>query len=198
MMPPYALPDNKTQSGIKSRSSKDGGADNYNEIRFEDKKGSEQILIHAEKDQTIEVEHDEAHSVGHDRTKTIDHDETVHVKNDRTETVDQNEVITIHGKQTITVDKDQSLTVTQGNQSIEIQMGNQTTKIDLGKIETSAMQSIELKCGPSSIKLDPSGITIKGLMITCDASVQGVFKSLMTQVTGSAMTQVQGGIVMIN
>jgi type VI secretion system secreted protein VgrG len=198
MMPPYSLPDNKTQSGIKSRSSKDGGADNYNEIRFEDKKGSEQVLIHAEKDQMIEVEHDETHWVGHDRTKTIDHDETVHVKNDRTETVDQNEKITIHGKQTITVDKDQSLTITQGNQSIEIQMGNQTTKIDMGKIETSAMQSIELKCGPSSIKLDPSGITIKGLMITCDASVQGVFKSLMTQVTGSAMTQVQGGIVMIN
>ena len=60
------------------------------------------------------------------------------------------------------------------------------------------MQSIELKVGPSSIKLDPSGITIKGLTITCDASVQGIFKSLMTQVKGSAMTQVQGGIVMIN
>jgi type VI secretion system secreted protein VgrG len=60
------------------------------------------------------------------------------------------------------------------------------------------MQSIELKVGPSSIKLDPSGITIKGLTIMVDASVQGTFKSIITQVEGSAMTKVQGGIVMIN
>jgi len=197
-MPPYALPANMTQSGIKSRSSQGGTPDNFNEIRFEDKKGSEQVFIHAEKNQDIEVEKDETHWVGHDRTKTIDHDETVHVKHDRTETVDHDEAITIHGKQSRTIDKDQSTTITQGNQSIEVQMGNQTTKIDLGKIETSAMQSIELKVGPSSIKMDPSGITIKGLMITVDAQVQGVFKSVMTQVTGSGMTQVQGGLVTIN
>jgi type VI secretion system secreted protein VgrG len=94
-MPPYDLPANKTQSGIKTRSSLDGTAANCNEFRFEDKKGSEQVYLHAEKNQDIEVENDETHSVGHDRTKTIDHDETVHVKHDRTETVDSNETITI-------------------------------------------------------------------------------------------------------
>ena len=51
---PYALPGNQTQSGIKSRSSKGGGADNFNEIRFEDLKDSEMIFIHAEKDMTTE------------------------------------------------------------------------------------------------------------------------------------------------
>ncbi len=61
---------------------------------MEDKKGAEQLFIHAEKNQDIEVENDETHWVGHDRTKTIDHDETVHVKHDRTETVDNNETIT--------------------------------------------------------------------------------------------------------
>ena len=60
-MPPYGLPDNQTQSGIKSRSSKGGSGANYNEIRFEDKMGSEELLIHAEKQQTIEVEADESH-----------------------------------------------------------------------------------------------------------------------------------------
>ena len=75
-MPPYDLPANKTQSGVKSRSSKGGGPANFNEIRFEDKKGSEQLFIHAEKNQDIEVENDETHWVGHDRKKTIDHDET--------------------------------------------------------------------------------------------------------------------------
>ena len=51
-------------------------------------------------------------------------------------------------------------------------MGNQTTKIDLGKSETEAMQSIELKVGQSSVKLDQMGVTIKGMMIKCEAQIQ--------------------------
>ena len=94
-MPPYGLPDNATQSGIKSRSSKGGAEANFNEIRFEDLKGSEQLYIHAEKNQDGVVENDETHSVGHDRSKTIAHDEITKVGNDRTETVGNNESITI-------------------------------------------------------------------------------------------------------
>ncbi len=85
---------------------------NFNEIRFEDKKGSEQLFIHAEKNQDIEVENDETHWVGHDRTKTIDHDETTHIKHDRTETVDNNETITIGVNRTETVDKNETITIT--------------------------------------------------------------------------------------
>src|SRR5215510_16422714 len=107
-MPPYALPAKKTQTGIMSRSSLTATPDNFNEIRFEDKKGSEQLFIHAEMNQDIEVEKDETHWVGHDRTKTIDNDETTHVKHDRTETVDNNETITIHGNRTETVDKNET------------------------------------------------------------------------------------------
>ncbi len=94
-MPPWELPANMTQTGVLTRSTKGGAAANANAIRFEDKKGSEQLWIHAEKNQDIEVENDETHWVGHDRTKTVDHDETTHVKHDRTETVDNNETITI-------------------------------------------------------------------------------------------------------
>jgi len=108
---PYDLPANKTQSGIKTRSSKDGAAANFNEIRFEDKKGSEQLFIHAEKSQDIEVEKDETHWVGHDRTKTIDNDETTHVKHDRTETVDHNETIKIGENRSENVGKDESITI---------------------------------------------------------------------------------------
>ena len=85
-MPPYELPANKTQTGVKTRSSTGGGVGNFNELRFEDKKGSEQLFIHAEKNQDIEVENDETHWVGHDRKKTVDNDETVHIKKSRTET----------------------------------------------------------------------------------------------------------------
>ena len=110
-MPPYTLPANATQTGIKSRSSKGGGAANFNEFRFEDKKGSEQVFLHAEKNQDIEVENDETHWVGHDRKKTIDHDETTHVKHDRTETVDNNETITIGVNRTEQVGSNESITI---------------------------------------------------------------------------------------
>jgi type VI secretion system secreted protein VgrG len=110
-MPPWDLPGNRTQSGFLTRSSQGGGAANANAIRFEDKAGSEQLWIHAEKNQDIEVEKDETHWVGHDRTKTIDHDETSHIKHDRTETVDNNETITVHGARTETVDKNETITI---------------------------------------------------------------------------------------
>jgi type VI secretion system secreted protein VgrG len=133
-MPPYALPQNKTQSGLKSRSSLDGGPDNFNEIRFEDLKGSEQLFIHAEKNQDIEVENDETHWVGHDRKKTIDNDETTHVKHDRTETVDNNETITIHGARTETVDKDETITIS-GNRT-ETVSGAESISIGKNRIES--------------------------------------------------------------
>ena len=109
--PPYKLPDNQTQSGIKSRSTKEGSADNFNEIRFEDKKGEEQLFTHAERNQDIEVEKDETHWVGRDRIKTIDRNETVHVKKNRTETVDEEETITVHGNRTETVTKNETITI---------------------------------------------------------------------------------------
>jgi type VI secretion system secreted protein VgrG len=112
-MPPYPLPANQTQSGMKSRSSKGGGAANFNEIRMEDKMGAEQVFIHAEKNQDIEVENDETHWVGHDRKKKIDHDETTLVMHDRTETVDNNETITIHGHRVEVVDKNETINIHQ-------------------------------------------------------------------------------------
>lgn len=110
-MPPWSLPANKTQSGVLTRSSKGGTAANANCLRFEDKKGEEQLFIHAEKNQDIEVENDETHWVGHDRTKTIDNDETVFVHHDRTETVDNNEDITIGVNRSERVGNNEDITI---------------------------------------------------------------------------------------
>src|SRR4051812_29420304 len=115
-MPPYALPGNKTQSGIKTRSTLGGTPDNFNEIRFEDKKGSEQLFIHAEKNQDIEVENDETHSVGHDRTKTVGNDETTSIKHNRTESVGGNESISISANRAVNVTKNETIGV-DGNRS---------------------------------------------------------------------------------
>jgi type VI secretion system secreted protein VgrG len=216
---PYDLPDNKTQGGVKSRSSKGGGAANFNELRFEDKKGSEDVYFHAEKDFHRVVENDDDLKVGHDQT--------IEVKNDRTEKVKEgNEKVTIEkgdrtievttGNDTHTVKKgdrtvevttgndthnikkgNRAVTIDMGNDTLTIKMGNRTTKLNLGKDETEAMQSIELKVGQSSVKVDQMGVTIKGMMISIEGQVQTSVKGVMTQVQGSAMLQLSGGIIMI-
>lgn len=183
-MPPYKLPDNKTQSGIKSRSSLQGGSDDFNELRLEDKKGSEEIYFHAQKDFNRVVENDDTLKVGNDQT--------IEIKNNRTEVVKE-------GNEKVTIDQgNRDVKISMGNETLKISMGNQQTNIDLGQSETEAMQSIELKVGQSSVKLDQMGVTIKGMMITIEGQVQVQVKGLMTQIQGSAMLQEQGGIIMIN
>jgi type VI secretion system secreted protein VgrG len=192
LMPPWTLPDNKTVSGYKSRSTPQGESQNFNMISFEDKKGSELLHVQAEKDLLTLVKNDESREVDHDRVTVIKHDETQTVTNNETITVEQ-------GNQTIGIKQgNQSTTLDMGNQSTQLKMGNQTNKIDLGKIETEAMQSIELKVGQSSIKLDQMGVTIKGMMISIEAQVECDVKAVMTQVNGDAVTIVKGGVVMIN
>jgi type VI secretion system secreted protein VgrG len=133
-MPPWELPANATQSGALSRSSKGGGYGNANALRFEDKKGSEQVWLHAEKNQDIEVENDETHWVGHDRKKTIDNDETTLVKHDRTETVGNNETISIRVDRTETVGSNETITV--GSNRTESVGANESIAIGANRTET--------------------------------------------------------------
>lgn len=101
----------KTQSGIKTRSTKDGTPDNFNELRFEDKKGEEQIFIHAEKDFDTEVEHNQTLTVDNDRTKTIKHDENSTINHDRNKTVNNNQTETIGKNKTIDVGDNHAETI---------------------------------------------------------------------------------------
>jgi type VI secretion system secreted protein VgrG len=143
-MPPYTLPGNKTQSGIKSRSSKTGTPDNFNEFRFEDKKGEEQVYLHAEKNYDIVVENNETHSVGADRTKTVSGNETAHVKKQRNHSVDKAEIISIGENQNISVGTTYTLEV---------------------------KDQITLKCGASTITMNSGGeITIDGVVVTVNGS----------------------------
>ena len=102
-MPPYDLPAHQTQSGIKSRSSKGGTASNFNEIRFEDKKGNEELHLQAEKDMSTRVKHDQTLDVGTDRIIFVGNDEANLVKNDRQLTVDANDSVVIGGTHDKTV-----------------------------------------------------------------------------------------------
>jgi type VI secretion system secreted protein VgrG len=126
-VPPYALPANKTQSGHKSRSSKGGSTANFNEIRFEDLKGSEQVYIHAEKNQDNVVENDETTDVGHDRTEKVGHDEKITIGNNRTEKVGVNEDITVGANRTEKVGVNETISI--GSNRNETVGANETISI---------------------------------------------------------------------
>jgi len=70
-MPPYKLPDKKTVATVKSRSTKKGTPNNYNELRFEDLKDKEQVFFHAERDKDERVKHDSREAVGNDRSLVV-------------------------------------------------------------------------------------------------------------------------------
>ncbi len=108
---PYDLPGNKTQSGLKSRSSKSGSGDNFNEIRFEDLKGSEEMYIHAEKNQTIIVENDKTTSVLHDNKESVTHDEKIEVGNDQATEVAKNQTLDVGANRTKTVASNETITI---------------------------------------------------------------------------------------
>ena len=174
-MPPYALPDNKTQSGIKSRSSKGGGADNYNELRFEDKKGEEMITLHAEKDMEREVEHDDRIDIGndqkidvhHDRTEKVDNDEKIEIGNNRTNKIAQKHQEEIGGDHLSEVKMNKKTKVGM-NYNIESGM-NVTIKAGV-QLNIESGVAITLKAGSSSIQINPGGIQISGvpmLMLNC-------------------------------
>lgn len=147
--PPYDLPGNKTQSGFKSRSSPGGGAADFNELRFEDKAGSEEIYFHAQRDFKRVVERDD----------------------------------------TLDVERDETITVKRGDRTINV---------DLGSEYTEAQTSIEMKVGQNSIVIDQSGITIKGLQVKIEGTASVSAKAPMTEVKGSGVLTLKGGLIQIN
>ncbi len=106
---PYKLPDHKTKSGWRSRSVP--GGDGYNEIMFEDKKGSELVSIHAERDMATLVEHDQRLAVRNDRSKVVTRDERTEVGRDRSEQVGRDESIAVAGERARTVGKSERCVV---------------------------------------------------------------------------------------
>jgi len=156
-VPPYSLPDDKTQSGILSRSSKEGGGANANEFRFEDKVGEELVHIQAEKDMNTVVENDQTIHVMNDRTRTVDNDETVQVGGNRTESVGTDETITIGANRTEEVGGDETITV--GGSRVENIAGSEDRTISGSVAETVGGAQTETITGALNLTAN-SGITI--------------------------------------
>src|SRR5262249_3896178 len=183
-MPPYALPDNMTQTGIKSRSSKGGGAANFNENRLEDKKGSEQVFLHAEKNQDIEVEKDETHWVGNDRKKNIDHDETTVVKNNRTETVGVNEKIAIGANRTETVGANETISIS-GNRTEAVSQ-NETVTVLLTRTHTIGVNEMMNGGAPQETTIGAAQT------ITVGAAQAVTIGAARTETVGQSQTETFG------
>ena len=192
-MPPYALPDNKTMSTVKSDSSK--GGKGFNEIRFEDKKNSEQVFLHAERNLDIRAKKD--------RFETILGERHLLVKKDKFEKVDNRheDVQTSHfekigtdrhldvgGKEAVHVGGGQSLAV-GGNLTQEV--GGTLSQKITGKVYLSATgdlvlesaSNITLKVGGSTIAIDASGIGLAAPLI---------------KIEGKGVVTIKGSIVKIN
>jgi type VI secretion system secreted protein VgrG len=206
--PIYSKAD-KTKSGFRTRSSLKGGTSDFNEFTFDDKKGSELIYQQAQKDLKVYVKNDQTLTIDNCRVVTVKKDETVDIQNNQTIKVKQDHSLTVtDGNRNIDVKMgNNSLKVDMGNHDVKIAMGNHTTdvkmgnvslKADLGQITNEAMQSIELKVGQSSIKVDQMGVTITGMMVKIEGQIQTQVKGLMTQVNADAMLMVKGAITMIN
>ncbi len=110
--PPYALPGDKTKSSIKSESTPGGGG--FNELRFDDAAGAEEIYVHAQKNMN--------EAVGNDHDLTVGNNQTMAIAVDQTQTIGGNQVESIDGNQTLTVKANQEVTV-QANQTVAVQGG---------------------------------------------------------------------------
>ncbi len=171
-MPPYTLPDEKTKSTIKTNSSI--GGDGFNEIRFEDKKGEEQLFIHAEKDVDIRVKNDRRELVGNDRNLVVKRDLKEKIEFDKHVMVEKSEFrevksdynLKVGGKKAEEVTGSSSLKVT-GNM-IESFNANHSENVTATyhlkgmNVKIEGMTGIELKVGGSSIVLTPAAIFIQG------------------------------------
>jgi type VI secretion system secreted protein VgrG len=164
-MPPYELPKNQTQSTIKSSSPK-GGAENFNELRFEDKKGSEQVFLHAEMDMDCRVKNDAREFVGKDRhlivkgsqLQSVEKDRHIQVKGEGREKIGKDLSSDVGGKRQDKVGGNYALAAGQ-----EIHLKAGTTLV----LEAGA--EITLKAGNNFIHIGPSGVDISGTLVNINS-----------------------------
>ncbi|HCF1643331.1 TPA: type VI secretion system tip protein VgrG, partial [Pseudomonas aeruginosa] len=161
---PYELPANQTRSVFKSLSSPGGGG--YNELRIEDRKGQEQIFVHAQRDWDENIEHDQKIRVGHERHDTVEANNYSEFKAE--------EHHTVHGERKVELKADDHLTV---GDSQHVKLGRaylaragREIHLKAGqKMVIEADSELTVKAGGSFIRLDASGIAISGPLARINA-----------------------------
>ncbi|MNQ29424.1 Phage-related baseplate assembly protein [compost metagenome] len=154
---PYDLPANKTRSVFKTLSSPGGGG--YNEIRIEDKKGEEQIYLHAERDWDQNIEHDQKIRIGHERHDRVEANSYSEFQAEEHRTTHLDRKSAIKANDHLTVGNNQHIKIGSG------QFINAGSEIHLSsgmKVVLEAGSELTFKAAGSFIKLDGGGITLVG------------------------------------
>jgi type VI secretion system secreted protein VgrG len=212
-MPPFVLPDNKTQSGFRTITSKKGAADAINELRFEDKNGGEHIFIRAQKDEHHLVIHDRYDKVGNEEHRIVvknclekvDGDQHLTVKGKRFEqvtgavnlTLDADCAISIGGAQSEAIKGDQAVKIS-GKAGAEV-VGDQMLKVGMNA-HRQAGQNVNDKAGMDYAVEAGMNLHIKGgINVVIEAGVQLTLKAGPAFVTlGPAGVDISGPMVKIN
>ena len=212
-MPPYKLADNQTRTTFLTRSTKGGGSSNFNELRFEDKKGDEQIFVNAEKDMDLRVEKESREYIGANRHMIVDSSQFEKVTGDKQsqvagkfiEKITGDTSIHIQAKQMEQVDSDQSITIggnrkeqVTNNESITI---GQNRSENVGSNESITVgQSRNTQIGMNDVLSASQAVYITGGMnVVIQAGMQlslvgpGGFIDI-----GPAGVSIQGTMVLIN
>jgi type VI secretion system secreted protein VgrG len=210
---PYSLPDNQTRSTFLSRSSKGGGASNFNEMRFEDKKGSEQIFMNAEKEMDLRVEKESREFVGANRhlvvkanqQELVEGDKHGHVKGTHFEKIEGDMSLQINGKQMQKIGGDQSIELDSDQKekvvgNVSLQVGKDTMTQVGGNVSLQVGQSRNEKIGQTHAMEAVQTIHLKaGMTVIIEAGMQLSLKGPGGFVDiGPAGVTIQGTMVLIN
>ncbi len=206
--PPYTLPDDMTKTTWKSCTST--GGEGYNELRFEDKKDSEEIFVHAQKDWNIEVENDKSETVGANETvaiegdaeRTVSGNQTEAVTGDREITVDGDHVESIGGDMSLAVDGDKDEDISKGSTETVAKDKSITVSGDFkltveGEQTLAAAKTITIKCGDGKVIVEKDGtVTIKGKDITVkgDGTIKLEGQKLKMKSDGTAEIEASGAV----
>ena len=155
-IPPYALPEHKTRTTLKTQTHKGEGS---NELRFEDEAEKEQIYVHAQKDLDLLTENN--------RTEVIQNDSHLTVGNHHKARIKGNDHVTVDGEKRESISGDYSLTVNASHHSKQgkgqlVEAGSEIHHKAGMKIVIEAGAEVTLKAGGSFVKVDPSGVTVSG------------------------------------
>ncbi len=160
---PYALPDNKTKTVLRTETHQGQG---YNELSFEDQAGSEQIYLHAQKDFDGLIENDHTSVIKHDKHLTVENDRFTQIKN--------NQHLTVGGESRTKIVADSSVEIAGASQNkvaklIAVQTGREISLKGGTKIVVEAGAEVTLKAGGSFVKVDAGGVHLSGSAINLNA-----------------------------
>ena len=154
--PPYALPEHKTRTTLKTQTHKGEGS---NELRFEDEADKQQIYIHAQKDLDLLSENNRTEVIKNDSHRTVENNDFSHIKGNDHSTVDGEKRESVGG------DCSQNIAGTFHQKSAGGTLSEAGTEVHHkagAKVVLDAGAELTISAGGSLLKLDPSGVTLSG------------------------------------